>query len=90
MITIGSSYKSDVFYSYNNKIPSETAILLIRNKEILIKPACKDAETICFEKLLKYGDEVRICGLWLKNLGTILILCAYEGEMRIAISGRRT
>lgn len=79
-LVIGSSYKSDIFYQFHNKIPDKYAYLYPKEDAYCYKQISSGDE-----RMLKYGDEIRIDGLWIYYLGGTLLLHAYEGDMRVAL-----
>lgn len=79
-LVIGSSYKSDIFYQFHNRIPEKYAYLYPKEDAYCYKKIGDGNE-----RILKYGDEIRIDGLWIYYLGGTLLLHAYEGDMRVAL-----
>lgn len=79
-LVIDSSYKSDIFYQFHNKIPDKYAYLYPKEDAYCYKQISSGDE-----RMLKYGDEIRIDGLWIYYLGGTLLLHAYEGDMRVAL-----
>lgn len=101
-ITVGSAYKSDIFYSFENRILPEhmkivctdgnfaelctPAGLSINYKEGKEKKP-REIKKGIYRVMLEYGDELRLYGLWLKLLGEFLLINSYYGEMRVALTG---
>lgn len=81
--TIGSSFTSDIFYRMDNLISAYEGKLCYQNK-LLIYESKDQRRTI-----LEYGDELRIEGLWIMNLSKVILVCAYCGDLRIALRNQR-
>ncbi len=95
-ITIGASFKSDIFYQYHNIIPPQLGILYFESHDLFyqaIPNVNNMTGTICINdeimdigsrcKML-YGDKLSIKGLNIRYYGKILIITASYGDMRVA------
>lgn len=96
VLTLGSSYMSDIFYNYNNRVAPKDKVLIVGDGEIIIRNDFQKRDDLMDEldhpqeqTVLHYGDEYRMHGLWMQYLGSILIVCAYFGELRVAVAKRR-
>lgn len=81
-LTIGSSFQSDIFYQFNNLVPADCGVFYFQNHK-LIFASCDSSE-----RIIEYGDEITLHGLWMMNLGKIFILFAREGDLRVATRER--
>lgn len=97
VLTLGSSYMSDIFYNYNNKVAPKEKVLIVGDGEIIIKNDFQNRDDLMDESdytkeqtVLRYGDEFRMYGLWMQYLGSILIVCSFFGELRVAVAKRRS
>lgn len=82
-LTIGSSYQSDIFYQLNSEIKDTQGIICYVNHKWMYYDDANSATK------LEYGDEIRMAGLWIKFLDKYLLVCAKEGDLRIATRKRR-
>lgn len=82
-LEIGSSYQSDIFYSFRNLVTPHQAVFEFRNHKPVFR---KDTGE---ELSLSYGDIVSVFGMSLQYLGKILIIWKKEGNLRIACRNRR-
>lgn len=80
MLTIGSSFQSDIFFRNGSSSLALLGVLVSHGTELEFTN-----EETGERSTLLYGDEIRINGLFLKFLGKILIVCAYEGDYRISV-----
>lgn len=87
VINIGSSYRSDIFYQFHNSIPENLGVLFRKEgdmgPELIFSEKGKDPIR------LSYSEELTIAGLWMMFLGKYLLVCAREGDLRIAVRERR-
>ena len=82
-LQIGSSYQSDLFYQFNGLVPDKYATISYVNQEAIF------AEQEAADRKLEYGEEIRVFGLWIKYLKDVLLIFAYEGDLRLAVRERR-
>ena len=87
VINIGSSYRSDIFYQFHNSIPENLGVLY--RKEGAVGPELIYSEKGKEPITLLYGEDLTIAGLWLMFLGNYLLVCAREGDLRVAVRERR-
>lgn len=80
LLTVGSSFQSDIFFQNNNLIPPLLGTLIIKADRLIFR-----REETGEEETLQYGDELRISGLFFLFLGKILVICAHEGHYRICV-----
>ena len=83
-LNIGSLYQSDIYYSYDDRIPERMAVLYFEGDELMfLKYPDNDSDegSAC---IFQYETEIRLYGLVLLNLGDYLVVTSLYGDLRIA------
>lgn len=79
-LTIGSSFKSDIYYQYHNLIKDTEAVIFNDGTGYYLK---RGKDTV----LLEYGDIHYIKRLFIMFLNRYLLIFAFDGDYRIAKRG---
>ena len=83
-LNIGSLFKSDIYYSFEDRIAERHAILYFEGDDLMYLEYPSKERSEGSARIFEYESGIRIEGLVLYNLGSHLLITALYGDFRIA------